>query len=175
MEQWKDIYWYEWIYQISNLWRIKSIWVFRKNKPDWRWYMMPEKILKPSKNNKWYLRNTLFWTTLLIHRMVALHFVPNPNHFPEVNHKDWDKLNNNEDNLEWCTRSENLKHSFRVLWRQKRDWSKSVSKILNWDIICTYKSAKEAEEKTWVDSSTISKVCRGIKKSAGWFQWKFNQ
>lgn len=48
-----------------------------------------------------------------VHRMVALAFIPNPDGLPEVNHKDSNKLNNTVDNLEWVTRSENGKHSYR--------------------------------------------------------------
>ena len=47
------------------------------------------------------------------HRLVAEHFIPNPNCLPEVNHIDNDKRNNNVSNLEWCTRIENEIHSHR--------------------------------------------------------------
>lgn len=46
-----------------------------------------------------------------VHRMVAEAFVPNPNNLPEVNHKDYDRTNNNADNLEWCTHADNVAHS----------------------------------------------------------------
>jgi hypothetical protein len=45
------------------------------------------------------------------HRLVAQHFIDNPNNLPEVNHKDNNKLNCNVDNLEWCTREENERQS----------------------------------------------------------------
>ena len=52
-----------------------------------------------------------------IHRLMAIHFIPNPNNLPQVNHKDGNKLNNNLDNLEWCTAQYNTKHSRDVLGR----------------------------------------------------------
>jgi hypothetical protein len=45
-----------------------------------------------------------------LQRLVALHFVPNPKHKPEVNHWNMDPFDNRAENLEWCTRSENEKH-----------------------------------------------------------------
>lgn len=46
----------------------------------------------------------------MIHRLVALTFIPNPNNLPQVNHKDRNKINNNVDNLEWVSANDNLKH-----------------------------------------------------------------
>lgn len=44
---------------------------------------------------------------LYLHRVVALNFIPNPNNYPIINHKDQNPSNNNVDNLEWCTYSYN--------------------------------------------------------------------
>lgn len=52
-----------------------------------------------------------------VHRLVALLYIENPYNYPEVNHKDSNKKNNNVDNLEWITRSDNMKHMFNA----KRD------------------------------------------------------
>lgn len=49
-----------------------------------------------------------------VHRLVALHFLPNPYGYPQVNHKDGNKENNCWTNLEWCSAARNLEHALRT-------------------------------------------------------------
>ena len=56
----------------------------------------------------------------LIHRLVALHFVDNPNNYTEVDHLDRDKENNNAENLRWCTRSDN--NSNKNHYKHSKEW-----------------------------------------------------
>ena len=104
---WKDIENYE-NYQISNYGRIKS-----KNYKRQGY----EKILKQNINGRGYyyvlLSKKNKYKNLLIHREVAKAFIDNKNNYTDINHKDGNKLNNNVDNLEWCSRSYNLKHAFK--------------------------------------------------------------
>lgn len=55
---------------------------------------------------------------LLVHRLVALHFLPNPYGHPQVNHRNGNKRHNAVTNLEWCSRSENIQHSLKTGLRQ---------------------------------------------------------
>lgn len=53
-------------------------------------------------------------TQLLVHRLVALHFLPNPYEHSQVNHKDGNKSHNHMNNLEWCTSGQNTQHALKT-------------------------------------------------------------
>ena len=145
--------------------------------------------LVPQRNTRGYLqigltRNKKYYSKK-IHRLVAETFLPNTENKPQVNHIDGDKTNNNVSNLEWVTASENLLHSYNVLNRKKpTTWlgktgrnnpnSKPVKQIYNNNIVAMFYSVAEAAKTTGIDSSSIAKCCRGIIKSAGKYQWKYN-
>ena len=103
-EVWKSISGYETRYEISNLGRVKSL-------------VRNAKILIPGVDGRtgyakiWLSGNDKV-TMKYIHRLVAEAFVVNPNKKPHVNHKDFNRLNNSECNLEWVTPSENSNHSY---------------------------------------------------------------
>lgn len=112
-ERWKDVIGYEGLYQVSNLGRVKSVDRLTTDK-NGRTYTVKGKILNQSKVGD-YLRVSLYTNNVargkLVHRLVAEAFIPNPNKYEIVNHKDENKLNNCSDNLEWCTQSYNLLYS----------------------------------------------------------------
>lgn len=74
-----------------------------------------------SKNKRGYYIVTLCVNGKLryfsVHVLVARQFIPNPENLPQVNHKDGNRINNNVDNLEWCTAKQNARHSFDILKR----------------------------------------------------------
>ena len=114
---WKPIIGYENLYKINNYGEVLSL---RSNK-----------ILKPNNNGIGYFIVQLCKNgerkNYLIHRLVAEHFLDNPNNLPEVNHKDEDKSNNFVNNLEWC------KHKYNMNYKQlqkRQQISKEYNKLL---------------------------------------------
>lgn len=103
---------------------------------------------------------------VLLHRLVAMTFLENPNNYEIVNHKDKNRLNNNVENLEWCTLKHNSTHAI----------GKKVNKldIKTGKIIKTYNSINEAycdlDKKS---TSTITAVCKGKRNSAYGFKWEY--
>lgn len=104
-----DIKGYEGLYKISNKGDVISL---SKNSG---FLKLKEKYLKPTVKPKGYLDVKLIKNGIkkhfYIHRLVAEHFIPNPNNLPQVNHKDKNPSNNNVNNLEWCDNSYNVLYS----------------------------------------------------------------
>lgn len=70
-----------------------------------------KRYIKPCITNG-YQRVSLLNKSYYVHRLVAIHFINNPENKPQINHKDGNKLNNDVSNLEWVNCSENLKHAY---------------------------------------------------------------
>ncbi len=131
---------------------------------------------------------------ILVHRIVALTFVPNPNCLPQVNHKDENKLNPSAGNLEWCTAKYNLNYGTAIKRRVAHtDYSRSfykeaafrnsmaqrrpVQQLLNGIVIADYESSAEAWRQTGINAAHINACCNNKPKrnSAGGFSWRFKK
>lgn len=93
----------------------------------------PGLLLKPGPNSNGYptvvIRRAGVTKTHLVHRLVAAHFIPNPENRPEVNHRDGRKTNSSYDNLEWATGSENTLHAFAIGLRSMRGANNPNAKL----------------------------------------------
>lgn len=142
-----------------------------------------EKARTPMNNG--YLKVTLSRggseKQFLVHRLVALAYLPNPEGKRTVNHKNGDRHDNSLCNLEWATYAENHQHSFKKLGREsgtkgKRGLDCSNSKpviqlVRNHGVF--HGSTAEAARHTCAHSIAISRVCRGTQKTAGGFRWRW--
>lgn len=178
-EIWKDIDWFEWKYQVSNLWGIRSI-SYRRT-----WNI---KNLVPHSNGLWYMQVHINSLNIrkknhLLHRIVANTFIKNINNYPQVNHIDWNKLNNSVVNLEWVTSSENHLHAFSKLNRiHNSKWkfgkynnsSKKVIQITKEnEIIKIWHSMTDIQMELWFFSWSIWQCCKWKLNYVGWFKWKY--
>lgn len=171
-EIWKDIEELNGDYQISNLGRLKRTKKYRNQFTEWK----SNKILKWQKDKDGYLvtsiKNPLTgkYTSYKAHRLVAKAFIPNPNNYPQVNHKDENKENNNVNNLEWCTSLYNNHYGTKLEKQNKsvKQYDKFGNLLRVWD------SVTVAGETLGIDKSHIVKCCRGKTKTAYGFIWKYN-
>ena len=166
MEEWKDIVGYNGRYKISNIGNVKT--TSYKNTGE-------ERILSKRINNG-YNRVMLYKDgkaiNKFVHRLVAEHFIPNPNNYKEVNHIDGNKLNNCVENLEWTSAKQNSTHAvinkLRILPTYKViQKDKNGTRIQEWDsiyYIC---------QKNKYDPSVIYKCCENKIKSAYGLIWEY--
>lgn len=108
--------------------------------------------------------------TFMIHRLVAIAWVPNPDNLPYVNHKDEDKTNNHYTNLEWCDHTYNINYGTRTERASQKRY-KAVRCIETGEVFPSIKAAGE-----WLNQTTghnVNKCCLGQYKTAGGYHWEY--
>lgn len=122
-EIWKDIEGFEGLYQVSNKGNVKSL----------HWYGGNQvRLLALIDDHKGYRKVTLanngHQRMYLVHRLVAKAFIPNPNNYDFVNHRDENKSNNCVENLEWCTKSYNATYYLNFDPNRKQEYADRLKK-----------------------------------------------
>ena len=184
-EIWKNIEGYP-NYQVSNMGRVKRL--------STGYYRRTEKILKPQLQNNGYLHIKLSQKDktkcILVHRLVAQVFIPNPNNLPQVNHINEDKTDNRVENLEWCTQKYNINYGNGISKRVKTNkengtykkigeinskirsksilqFSKDNSFIRKWDCIM------DVQRELGYDNKQICSCLKNRQKTAKGFKWVY--
>lgn len=177
MEIWKDIKNYEGLYQVSNLGNIRSF--PRRGTRG--------KILSPGFTKKGYLQVSLVKNgkghPYRVHQLVGKNFIENPQKKEQINHKNGIKTDNRVENLEWCTNSENMEHSWNIGLRSKnksyhygKDNVLSVivdQYSLNNIFIKRWFCIKDIEREYGFDNRNLSSCCRGKRPTAYGYKWKY--
>ena len=149
------------IYEVSNLGRIRRI---GKN------------ILKPCHATGDYLSVSLCKNCVekrvLIHRIVAETFLENINNKSCINHINGIKSDNRIDNLEWCTQSENMLHAYKTKLI-KPSYKKVIQYDLYENFVKEWESIVDVEKILKINSSNISKCCKGKLKTTGGYIWRY--
>ena len=168
MEIYVDIKGYEGLYQVSNKGNVKSL---ISNKGTKR-----EKILNPI-IGRGYNRVRLFKNKqnrlYSVHRLVAEAFLPNPNNYPCVNHKDECKTNNNVENLEWCTHKYNSNYGTSIQRQIEIKNKKTYQYDKQYVLLAVYDSVKQASDETNIDHRFIASCCRGEHKTCKGFIFSY--
>ncbi|MGG1152371.1 HNH endonuclease [Bacillus wiedmannii] len=115
-----------------------------------------------------------------VHRLVAKHYCEGYREELDVNHIDANRLNNKAENLEWMSRTENIRDCIErgthdVDSAHKVAWEKNQKPVamldLDGNVLRTYTSIKKAREHT--GAIKIGEVCNGNRRMAGGYKWRF--
>ena len=142
--------------EVSNETWIK-LWVKYIPKPkyftteDWKIYRYTKKIWYKEIHpfyDKYKLYNviSIWWKNCLLHRVILMNYIDQPEDKPHCNHINWNKLDNRLENLERCDRSHNIREAQRL-------WLKPTTKLYQftkaWELVKIWDSISEAAAEYW--------------------------
>ena len=174
-EVWKDVVGYEGLYKVSNKGRVISLARFSFNR------MIRGRVLRPGSNQHGYEIVSLAKDGknrgFLVHRLVAMAFIPNPLNKPSVDHIDTNKRNNCVDNLRWCTNEENMKNTTTSAKMKSHGGAQSkraipILRVSLYDgSIKTYGFLKEAIKDNHISHQHLNKCLTGKLFSHKGYRW----
>lgn len=179
-EIWRDVPGFEQHYQVSNYGRLRSRKRVGRNcngKPwldEWR-------TIKPIVCKNGYLEASFYIngkrTVMLLHRLVAKVFIPNPHRYPEVNHMDENIQNCRADNLEWCTSKYNANYGTRnerCRAKNRATNGKSVNQYTKDGLFLKrWECASDIGRECGFDISSIIRTCKHRQMTSYGYKWEY--
>ena len=129
------------------------------------------------------LRANHYKKKYFIHRLVAMHFIPNPENKPFINHKDCNPKNNNASNLEWCSPKENIEYASKLGRMTKtKEWTEKIRDGSHKKtVLCLNTITGEEKEYPSIQStvkdgfqpSCVCQCCEGIRQMHRKCYWRY--
>lgn len=179
-EEWRDVVGYEGLYKVSSFGRVASMCMRLRRGNNGTFFRGP-KILSLIKMKNGYYVVTLVkdskTTSMYVHRLVAMAFIPNSNNYPQVDHLDTNRTNNHASNLKWCSNSQNqLNPITRVNnSKSKKGKQRRIEKVvcLNDKTVVKIYNSPISTIKDGFEHSCVVAVCNGKRKTHQGYKWMY--
>lgn len=184
VEEWKPVVGYEGLYEVSDWGNVRSLDVYLPSKGG-SLALRRGRQLKQYLDKDGYCRVGIHKggkeSTVGVHQLVALAFIPNPENLPIIDHINGIRNDNRVENLRWFTvklnnSTEQAKHKKSLAAFKRKDNKKIIYQYtLDGELVAEYESTSEAERVKGYGRSALSKCALGKQGTSYGYIWSYNK